>query len=263
MRSDMSKVIVERPRWGSRQRSPRRTNRLDPKQVVVGEDGDDPFPRRIGHKRAVAGAKCRKSLSEHLQPLRRYLHKQAGRPWSKVFAEIARNISLDNAVQKHVRDHVDDFVAVEVREIDGVLHYVDRYGGLEPLCDRRRWRPELYVHPRTGILLRNVPSRAERTRESQRRAEAKRALAARLRILAPDRQLHLLDDGNWWEVTLATGTAGYLGSRPTGDPAPVDVVDRANLSSLPREERYGRGWVYAVAKRPLSRKEIRALALRG
>jgi hypothetical protein len=82
-----------------------------------------------------------------------------------------------------------------------------------------------------------------------------------MRVLASDRQLHLLDDGNCWDVTLArlprlTFAAGRAVTI-------VDVIDRSGLSKLPRPERYDRRDVYAVAKRALSRKEIKAFALRG
>src|SRR5262249_51530831 len=114
----------------------------------------------------------------------------------------------------------------------------------------------LYVDPRTGLLRRNGARGAVRARRRLAAAGKAKALAARLRTVAPDRQLHLLGDGNWWEVTLAPVT------RRPGHQPPDDVVERAGLSSLPREQRYDRRGVYAVAKRALSRKEIKALGLR-
>ena len=81
-----------------------------------------------------------------------------------------------------------------------------------------------------------------------------RALATRMRVLAPFRQLHLLADGNWWDVDLDRMVYGRLD---------IDVIERAELSSLPRTERYDRSGVYAVAIRALSRRRIKALALRG
>ena len=257
MRSDMDKVIVERPRPGSSRHVARRFRRLDPRRIEVSEDADDVFPTRIGHRRAAALGRGRKWLNENLAPLRRYLESQAGRPWNDVWSEICANISLDNAVQKHVRDHVKDFVAVNTSMRDGIIMTVSRYGGPQPLSGSR-WM-QLYVDPQTGIL-RRIPSamswRAERKRAAARdEAEASR----RMRILAPNRQLHLLNDGNWWEITLAR--AGDLDRTPSRHEI-VDVVDRAGLSPLPREERYRRWGVCAIAKRPLSRSEIKALKLR-
>jgi len=261
MREDMSKVIVERPRLGSSRRGARRFRRLDPKRIALGEDVDDPFPDRIGHKLAASLARRRKSLNENLAPLRRYLAKQVGRPWDQVFSEICSNIRLDNAVQKHVRDHIDDFVASTTLLKDGVIHVVDRWSQLVPLS--RLERMDLYVHPTTGLLRRTDWRRTDRARRRRERAAEQRELAARLRVIDENRQLHLLDDGNWWEVTLASAWRRPPGAAyPVADADIVDVVERACLSSLPREQRYNRGGVFAVAKRALSRKEIKALGLR-
>lgn len=257
MRGDMDKVIVERPRPGSSRHVARRFRRLDPRCIEVSEDADDVFPSRIGHRRAAALGRGRKWLNENLAPLRRYLESQAGRPWNDVWSEICANISLDNTVQKHVRDHVKDFVAVNTSIHDGTIMTVSRYGGPQPLTGSHWMR--LYVDPQTGILQR-IPStlswRAERKR-APARVEAEASL--RMRVLAPNRQLHLLDDGNWWEITLAR--SGEI-HRTTHQHEIADVVDRAGLSLLPREERYRRWGVYAIAKRPLSRREIKALKLR-
>ena len=201
MRADMSKVIVERARPGSSWHVARRLRRLDPKQIPVSEDADDPFPARIGHTRAASLGKWRKCLNENLAPLRRYLHAQVGRRWDDVFSDICANIRLDHAVQKHVRDHVQDFVAVTTLLRDGKIFFVDRYRRLETLTDAR-WPPGLYVHPITGVLCRNDWRRARRAEKRRQEAAKARALAARMRVVDRDRQLHLLDDGNWWEVTL-------------------------------------------------------------
>ena len=106
------------------------------------------------HRPQARGAPGRnpKCLNENLAPLRRYLAKQAGRPWDQVFSEISGKIRLDNAVQKHVRDHVHDFVASTTRLKDGVIYVVDRSDRLVPLAEAR-WL-DLYVHPATGVLRR-------------------------------------------------------------------------------------------------------------
>ena len=260
MREDMSKVIVERARPGSSQHVARRLRRLDPKQIPVSEDADDPFPARIGHTRAASLGRFRKYLNENLAPLRRYLNSQVGRRWDDVFSDISANIRLDNAVQKHVRDHVQDFVAITTFLHDGKIFIADRRGRLESLTDTR-WPPGLYVHPVTGVLCRNDWRRARRAEKRRQEAAKARALAARMRVVDRDRQLHLLDDGNWWDVRLApVPRLTFAAGRSV---TIVDVVDRSGLSKLPRPERYDRCDVYAVAMRALSRREIKALALRA
>jgi hypothetical protein len=251
MRSDMHKVIVERPRRHGGWRSlPRRSGRLDFKAVPLADDDVDLLPSRVGHRRCAALALSydRKSLNENLEPLRRFLAKQVGRPWNKIWSEISSKLRADNTVQQHVRDHVQDFVATRTHLKDGEIVVLGRWGGPVPLS-QLAW-PELYVDPRTGLLRRRKTRRPpQRKRPTAREKE----LAPRLRIVAHDKQLHLLDDGNWWEVRLA--------QHPRQE-KPLDDVERHGLSSLPRHVRYDMDGVYAYAKRCLTRKETNRLRLR-
>jgi hypothetical protein len=113
MRTDMFKVIVERPRGykGSESRADRRRD-------------DFEGPHRLG-MRAGYGYRA---LNENLRPLQRYLRSQVGRPWNKVYSEIARTIDRRNTVQQHVYQHIEDFVAVKVAWKDGNLVDLDAYG---------------------------------------------------------------------------------------------------------------------------------------
>lgn len=254
MRRDMPKVLVERPRGGAGKLKKRRPVR----------DGDCE-PTRIGLARDARERGGRKWLDENLAPLRRYLEAQVGRPWNKVWAELCEHLKVSNAVQQHVRDHVPDYVAHRTSWVDGELWVNERFG-FRPL---RRSRVRLYVDPGSGLLRRN-PHRAARGAAWRQRAAAERAaLAARMRVLGPLRQLHLLRDGAWWEVTLAPLPAAVeVGPAEPGcrrrqvPPQPIDVVLRAGLSALDPAVLYGRSDVHAVAVRQLSKKQIRAFALR-
>ena len=133
MREDMAKVIVERPRikpWSTRE-----GRRIDPEDLPAHEG------MRRGH--VLRGE--RKQLNENLAPLRRYLAKQVGRPWSKVYSEISAHLRADNTVQQHVRDHLHDFVAIKPRR--NMAGW--RHSSLTGLW----WQP-FYVHPVTGLLCR-------------------------------------------------------------------------------------------------------------
>ena len=76
MRPDMYKVIVERPRRGKRTR---------PLAIRFRNDLESPAHLSM---RAVYD---HRELNENLNPLRRYLRAQVGRPWSKVFSEICES----------------------------------------------------------------------------------------------------------------------------------------------------------------------------
>lgn len=255
MRKDMSKVIVERPRHdhaGKRYR-PGRT------RVVTDDDGE-PLRAREPMRRADKT----KNLNENLAPLKRYLNAQVGRPWNKVYADIAENLRPSSTVQQHVRDHVEDFVAIRTRMKDGVVMTASaRFGSERPLAEDYR---QLYVHPRSGLLKVNPHWRTWRRRwEIARAAEAK-ARAHRMRELDEWTQLHLLNDGAWWLVELATKPHKHdvrpaVVGREDTDARYIDVISRAKLSDLPIHERYGRDYVHAIAKRQLSKAEKKSYGL--
>ncbi len=179
MRDDMAKVIVERPRH--RDHSGRKG------RALAIED----LPQHEGMRRPHLLRGWGKGLNENLQPLRRYLERQVGRPWDKVYAEIARNLRVDNTVQQHVRDHLRDYVAVTPRRV---------FGGWWSRSRSGLWYQPLYVDPVTGLLCRTDRLPGEK---ASRRAKRHRPLEAPARIeLAPDRELRLIE-GLWYEVRLA------------------------------------------------------------
>jgi hypothetical protein len=254
MRGDMPKVIVERARLGGgivRRGRPERD--------------DDLFVSKIGLKRDARRRGGFKMLNENLNPLKRFLERQVGRPWDKVWAEVCANLKPSNTVQQHVRDHIPDFVAIKTSLKDGEVWVHDRFS-LKPLKESFT---KLFVDPKSGLLRRNKHFTGWKKINQQRRAADAKARDARMRELAPGRQLHLLDDGAWWEVTLAVVPTAVKEEktrhglrRYTYELGVDDAVLRAGLSKLAREKLYGGRGVYAVSKRQLSKKEIRDFKLR-
>jgi hypothetical protein len=241
MRADMAKVIVERPRrkgyaWNKPKGYQRRLRRY----------GDDGPPLREGIKACWQGHT--KYLNEHLGPLRRYLDKQVGRPWDKVFSEICAHIDRSNPVQDHVRDHVAEYVTTHVILIDGVPCYGKGGWGYGRPLHELRYRP-WYVCPRTGLLRRvKMASRKRQRRPKQESPPMYIAVGDSL-------QCRFLD-GAWHLVTL----------KPLPDPlyhrgrcAAVDVllnVPAAQFTPPEARQHYG-AEVYAVARRRLARRELR------
>ncbi|HEX2886367.1 hypothetical protein [Vineibacter terrae] len=246
MRDDMARVIVERPRrggWSFRKG----------RQVAL-----DDLPQKQGLRRFQCEHGGDKYLNENLAPLRRFLEKQVGRPWDKVYGEISARLRPTNVVQQHVRDHLDDFVAVKPRR-DIASIYRWRRNGL--------WHQPLYVDPRDGILKRTDRLPEEKAR---RRQEAARKLAPPVEriTLAADRELRCLD-GIWYEITLAplpepryaAGPKGRtLAIRPVRDvvsgvTVPVGPeIDGAAAWQTYRQRHPDRR--YAVAKRQLAAPEL-------
>jgi hypothetical protein len=204
MRSDMYKVIVERPRqWkGGYEDAVQRRDDLD-------------GPMHLSMRAGYAG----RFLNENLAPLRRYLRSQVGRPWNKVFSEISAGIDRRNTVQQHIYQHIDGFIAIDVGVRDGQLvdlrsagAFANSFGAL---------RQELYVDPRTGLIRVNKEYRSRH------------------------RQIVEL---------------------PASREKRYDVVFRQMLSryqqSGERERVYGSCGLYAVSKRQLSKRELKAHGLR-
>jgi hypothetical protein len=228
MRQDMSKVIVERPRFGSRLRSRKKGYRKYVQRTAL-----DNLPRRepmLGRWRGR-----QKLLNEHLGPMRRFLRSQVGRPWNKVHQELCEHISFDNAVQKHVLAHVFQFVRRQVVIRDGVI-----YG------DERTWlrrkvalKPgEMYICPRTGLL---------------KVVRAKRQVVRPQRLqISPTVQYHWRGNA-WWELRLRKLPAHTAEIWEVWFERLVEKLTEAELMA-----EYG-GKFITVSKRLLSRSEIRQL----
>jgi hypothetical protein len=240
MRSDMYKVIVERPRhWkGGYEDAVQRRDDLD-------------GPMHLSMRAGYAG----RFLNENLAPLRRYLRSQVGRPWNKVFSEISAGIDRRNTVQQHIYQHIDGFIAIDVGVREGQLvdlrsagAFANSFGAL---------RQELYVDPRTGLIRVNKEYRSRHRQIVERREQEQAQLVARRRILN-DRTVLLRLDDLWFEVTLA--------ELPAPREKRYDVVFRQMLSryqqSGERERVYGSCGLYAVSKRQLSKRELKAHGLR-
>lgn len=233
----MAKVIVERPRHGSRLPSKakgykRRTDRLRWEEQ----------PKREGIK--VRGG-SRKSLNEHLAPLRRYLEGQVGRSWNRIFADICRYLDRGSAVQDHVRDHLDDYVAVCVIVVNGELCHGDGYHIGRPLYT------EFYVCPRTGILKRN---------RRPRRWHYHHPAPLTIHFLADCTAL-VRKDGVWYVIGWRSMPERVT---PPGFHAPVsalhvpykDVLLEAKIYRDQALRFYGRP-IYAVSVRRASKREVR------
>lgn len=244
MRKDMSKVIVERPRQG-RAAAGKRPGRT---RALVDDDGE-PI-RAVKSVREPKGkAQKTKTLNETLNPLKRYLASNVGRPWNKVYSEISEHLKPTSTVQQHVRDHLEDFVATKTRMKAGAVMVTPCFGGERALADHHAL---YYVHPRTGLLRKNDHYQRWDARWRAERLKQEAELTTRMRVVDAKTQLHLFD-GAWWEVKLAKVPPHGLVD---------DVVQRTGMTNLPAIKLYGRDGVYARDKRQLSKAEMKKLGLR-
>jgi len=88
MRKDMAKVVTEGPRRGHGNSSNKWGRRLTRDEYSLDDHGASRAP--IARRRQYGWDA--KEFSDLLGPLRRYLRKQVGRPWDKVWSEITQSI---------------------------------------------------------------------------------------------------------------------------------------------------------------------------
>lgn len=269
MRDDMFKVIVERPRLVNSNGYSR-----DGRRYRNNFCNEEDAPSFLGMKR---GYRDTKRLNENLAPLQRYLGQQVNRPWNKVYSDIRANIDPRNTVKQHILQHLDNFVAIETRW-EGTAH------GGQVMVKQSRWFGtyvplekcgyELFVHPRTGILLRNRRYASHVTSHAWKRNALEMAQLAVRRDISDRVQLHCLD-GIWYQVMLkelprgrevVCETDGVVRKDVVHDEC-WDVVRKAWFSRTHRrtthrkgkcsdDDLYGCRTLYAVAKRQLNSREL-------
>ncbi|HXF53136.1 MAG TPA: hypothetical protein VNK52_03335 [Hyphomicrobiaceae bacterium] len=237
----MFKVIVERPRRGA----------LSHRGWRLVRDDDLPLSGPLRPRGSP-----RKDLNENLAPLERFFEKRVGRYWPKVFSEVCAHISPNNAVQKHVRDHVEDIVAVRtLRQGDEILAHC-RFGRLMPL--RELYWLKFYVHPVSKVLMRNKHWRPSSNIWKAQQEAQERARSKRFRPVSPYCALHKIG-ALWYDLRLHPQPEGAVAAAL--DQWKYDLRGGSDLVRVKREElnQIARG--YTIAKRQLSSRELAAAGL--
>ncbi len=248
MRADMGKVLVERPRLGRRRAAkwPGKGYRNALKRYA--NAGDSP-PAREGIKRSYGYNT--KHFNEHLGPLRRFLDANVGRPWDKVYSEICRYVDRGNVVQKHILTHLFDYVTVRTILIDGEpcraeAHYGRRYGESVRVSNRR---DEWYVCPKSGLLRKSryVP-------REFRRPDPPRT------VKLNNKQVCVCRADGWELISVTMISHPYPEDVPAYDVILQQYIDAKSQSGTDTMAYHAR-ISYAVTRRVLSRRELRALPI--
>jgi hypothetical protein len=247
MRDDMYKVIVERPRRGSR-------DDLASEGRIFRNSEDR--PGKLGIK---SGHRHRKSLNENLAPLRRFLESQIGRPWNKVYSELSKGIDRRNTVQEHIYSHLEGFVAIHTTWIQDPGEKAVN-GQCVRICSQiwtaNRGRLadshfQLYVHPLSGLLLRNRDYKSWGSRQRKYYQKLNQPPANCI-VVSSSRELHCIQ-GLWYQIDFEAFPPDVA-----GEPVPVwDALEKRSVTSNAvtgtAAQRYVR------FKRQISSKEVTAL----
>lgn len=179
-RKDLSKMLTERERTNS-------TLRFKQTRAQAEKMRDDEVGGKEGIKRhhvRASGVQL-KMFGEHLAPLAGWVRTCLNRPWSKCFAELMSTFDSRKVTNQHILQHLYDYIEVDVFEKDGAL-WCNRKGfhsGV-PLLLKESYA-DFYVHPRTGIVLRNKGKLTYKQQLRRDRAEERAKLAER-QIKLPD-----------------------------------------------------------------------------
>lgn len=131
MRRDMKDILVTRGRYGKE--TNKRHNR-------IANQDPDTFPLKESMRNGR-----RVNLNDLLAPLRRFLEKNVGRKWDKVYADICRYADGRSVLGNHLRDHARNYVRVNSILLQGGKVYSTSF------YYRELYDEELYVDGQ-GIL---------------------------------------------------------------------------------------------------------------
>jgi hypothetical protein len=199
MRDDMYKVIVERPRRGG--------GAAFKSEGRIYRNSEETAPK-IGMKK---GHVRRKWLNENLSPLKRFLASQIGRPWNKVYSELSNGIDRRNTVQDHIYAHIEQFVATKTswqqpdenlsnrRSNIGDCVIVKQQGWRTAWMPLRECRAELYVHPCSGLLLKNPYYERWGAKEKREQILKERESAKQLHVVSATLEYRRIDE-HWYEI---------------------------------------------------------------
>jgi hypothetical protein len=184
--------------------------------------------------------------------LRRLIRSSVGKAWGDVFAAIKERFSSVTASYADETLGQSWGIAIKTSLKNGQVrvHAGTRVQTLEESS------LEYYVHPESGVLMENAFIAAARRREREREESRKTELAARMREISPELQLHKVS-GKWFAVELQ---ALESSDRATH----FDAVLNRSIPFTERDELhklYGRRNVIGRRKRELQYRELRELQL--
>ncbi|MFY0593127.1 hypothetical protein [Roseivirga sp.] len=108
----------------------------------------DNYRKHEGIKLRSGGTKLQ---TDNLQPLIRFLAKNEGKFWNKVYGILCQKMNKNGVLGQHVFDHISGFVHTKVSIESGKIISIGPWGGQRELTSY--WHSVFYVHPKSGQLL--------------------------------------------------------------------------------------------------------------
>lgn len=264
----MDKVIVESSRRGCYECGEKSAayyeSRLRSKWKSEFEDGDDvdDLPHYQSNTRKFGYNK--RTLSDHLSPLKRFIKSKIGKKWDNVFAEICEKNNSNSVVQNHVREHALQYVALNVVMIDNIPHQVAEYraAGFSPIY-KSRYSYLAWVHPETNELMAmlDAPEKRVVSKSSYERVE-----------IDDEHQLHKIK-GIWYMIHIRHRMYDFEYGDVLLDFSRISNIDwkirefnRSVIRSDARQDRirvYGSPFAYGYKKEQIGHKLLRKYNLKN
>lgn len=244
----MTQVETGRAKTTSKNARSNKTERQD------GPQGGRKNGSDAGRKEGRRDTRTSKNIaSRDVSAVRRALHASYGQQWSEVFETLKQRFpKLVTGTYADEAVALTWGLAVKTSLKNGQLR-VHSGGKVISLEDSNC---TCYVHPESGLLLENAFVAAARRREQEREQARRAELAARMREISPELQVHKIA-GKWFAVELQEIVAG--------DKSPhFDVVLNRTVQASDREALhtlYGRRHVVGKRKRELQYRELREMQL--
>ena len=155
MREDFGRVIIERPRRGSRWRNVkiRHFGKFIHTDEGIEYEGLTRIPSTS--KAALLAYRDRKDPSDLLGPLHKYLKSSCGRPWDDVYSEIAHTLGRFTKSEgiRHIVDaHIDVYKNTFRGDGGGVYENTARWRNRGRVDVHSYSRGHFYIEPETGLL---------------------------------------------------------------------------------------------------------------
>jgi hypothetical protein len=239
MRWDMSKVLIERPRYQGRRGKQKKGSRRVNLAHSFHEHPFDRSPRREPIRMHDKG------FTDLLGPLYKFLESKVGRPWDDIYSEIREHIHPNSKLQLHLIGHLWDAVERNVVLIDGRPFKVERGFFRSPGRRQDGYAPvyrDYYICPVSGLLKR-APDRSR-----QRKKEPPKTYFWQdAKNLIQCRQIK----GIWYRLRMADLPPASERAVPVTRDAVLGLVSNSDAS------RYYQGPYYALEKKQLNSHEIR------
>jgi hypothetical protein len=161
MRKDMKRVVITRPRHGSKYKN---KDVREQRRRARDDEEYETLPQKSSMKPKGKFSWHKKELSDFLNPLIRFLRKSCGRPWNKVYAEISENLDRRGIVNDHIFQHLDEMVVTKPLWKDGAPHRTSYLGPQQLYKSNGNWG-NFYVD-RHGLLKEPKKRRPDYKRET-------------------------------------------------------------------------------------------------